>query len=267
VPALESQIDDLYRGALDEFTAARNALAKTLTGADAARVRKLAKPSIVPWTVNQVYWRARSTYDRLLTSGARLRKAQIDALEGRRADVRAAGEAHRTAIANTVKEATRIASAANVHPAVDALTRTVEALSLMKEPPAPPGRLTEPLQPAGFEALSGIPVREARGAREPRERGEPEEPHAPERGEPRGPSEPHEPNARQTAQARKREREEARQREAAARAHAAAVKKAEATLARAQAAAALAREAAAHADKAVADAEAALKGLQAPADR
>jgi hypothetical protein len=249
VPALESQIDDLYRGALDEFTAARNALAKTLTGADAARVRKLAKPSIVPWTANQVYWRARSTYDRLLTSGARLRKAQIDALEGRRADVRAAGEAHRTAIANTVKEAMRIASAANVHPAVDALTRTVEALSLMKEPPAPPGRLTEPLQPAGFEALSGIPVREPRGAREPHE--------------PREPSEPREPTRRQTAQARKREREEARQREATARAHAIAVKKAEATLARAQAAAALAREAAAHADKAVADAEAHLRTLRA----
>jgi hypothetical protein len=249
VPALESQIDDLYRGALDEFTAARNALAKTLTGADAARVRKLAKPSIVPWTANQVYWRARSTYDRLLTSGARLRKAQIEALEGRRADVRAAGEAHRTAIANTVKEAMRIASAANVHPAVDALTRTVEALSLMKEPPAPPGRLTEPLQPAGFEALSGIPVREPRGAREPHE--------------PREPSEPREPTRRQTAQARKREREEARQREATARAHAIAVKKAEATLARAQAAAALAREAAAHADKAVADAEAHLRTLRA----
>jgi len=255
VPTLESKIDDLYRGGLDQFTAARNALAKTLSGAEASRVRKLAKPSLVPWTVNQLYWRARSTYDRLLTSGARLRKAQIDALEGRRADVRSAGDAHRAAIADAVKESMRIAAAANIHPAVDALTRTVEALSLMKEPPETPGRLTEPLQPAGFEALAGVPVRATH---------EPRAPHKPR--EPRGHHEPSEPKT-VPREPTKQEREEARQREAAARAHAAAVRKAEAALARAQAAAALAREAAARADQAVADAEADLKALQAHAAR
>jgi hypothetical protein len=258
VSTLESKIDDLYRGPLDEFTAARNALAKTLSGAEAARVRKLAKPSLVPWAVNQLYWRARPSYDRLLTSGARLRKTQIDALEGRRADVRAAGEAHRAAIADAVKEATRITSAAGAHPASDALTRTIEALSLMREAPDPPGRLTEALQPAGFEALAGVPVAAAATPRvRSAETGHNREAHGPgERYEPReSPSAPREPT--------KREREEARQREAAARAHAAAVQKAEAMLARAQSAAAVAREAADRADKAVADAEANLKTLRA----
>lgn len=53
--ALESRIDDLYRGPLTDFVAARNALAKTVAGQDAQRVRKLAKPTVVPWAVNQVY--------------------------------------------------------------------------------------------------------------------------------------------------------------------------------------------------------------------
>jgi len=262
VPTLESKIDDLYRGALDEFTAARNALAKTLTGAEASRVRKLAKPTVVPWALNQLYWHARPAFERLLTSGAKLRKAQIDALEGRRADVRAAGDAHRTAIAHAVKEATRLASAAGVHPATDVLTRTIETLSLMPEPPDPPGRLTEALQPAGFEALAGIPVRakapgptatETHEPREPRTSRELREPRT--AHEPREPREPREPT--------KREREEARQREAAARAHAAAVTKAEATLARAEAAAKIAREAADRADKAVASARSERERLRA----
>ncbi len=264
---LESKIDDLYRGPLDEFTAARNALAKTLSGAEAARVRKLPKPSLVPWAVNQLYWRARPTYDRLLTSGARLRKTQIDALEGRRADVRAAGEAHRAAIADAVKDASRIAAAAGVHPAPDALTRTIEALSLMREAPDPPGRLTEALQPAGFEALAGVPVAAAAPPNakvsEPGASGRSRDAQA--LHDPRLPQEsatPTRQDARRAAEAQKQEREEARRREAAARAHAAAVQKAESTLARAQSAAALAREAAERADKAVADAEANLRAVQ-----
>ncbi len=259
---LESKIDDLYCGALDEFTAARNALAKTLSGAEAARVRKLAKPSLVPWAVNQLYWRSRPTYDRLLTSGARLRKTQIDALEGRRADVRAAGEAHRAAIADAVKEASRLAAAAGVHPAPDALTRTIEALSLMREASDPPGRLTEALQPAGFEALAGVPVRAVAPRVRSTETGRKRQAHEP--GELDEPREPREPRAHASAprEPTKQEREAARQREAATRAHAAAVQKAEATLARAQSAAALAREAAECADKAVADAEANLRTVQ-----
>src|SRR5438132_8944216 len=97
--ALDGRIDDLYQQPLSEFTSARNALAKSLTGADAKRVRALAKPTVVPWAVNQVYWHARAAYDRLMKSGERLRTAQIAALEGRRADVRTASDAHRRAIA------------------------------------------------------------------------------------------------------------------------------------------------------------------------
>ena len=154
--ALDEQIDDLYRLTLGEFTGARNALAKSLTRDEAARVKALAKPAIVAWAANQVYWRARSTYDRLMRSGKTLRAAQIAALEGRAADVHAASDAHRRAIGDAVAEAGRLAAPAGARPNADALARTFEALSLAVRAPEPPGRLTEALQPAGLEALTGI---------------------------------------------------------------------------------------------------------------
>ncbi len=153
---LDTAIDDLYKLPLNEFTAARNALVKTVRGADATRVRTLAKPSVVAWAVNQTYWHARDVYERLLKAGDHLRKAQIAALKGKAGDVRTASEAHRRAIADAVQAAEKLAAAHGSHPSPDGLMRTFEALSLAAEPPEPPGRLTEALQPAGFEALAGV---------------------------------------------------------------------------------------------------------------
>lgn len=157
---LETQIDGLYRAPLSEFIAARTALAKSLSGADAQRVRKLPKPTAVPWAVNQVYWRSRAVWDRVMKSGERLRTAQVAALEGRKVDLRAANEAHRQAIADAVQQAETIGASEGVHPATDALMRTFEALSLAATPLDSHGRLTRPLQPAGFEALAGVKVAE-----------------------------------------------------------------------------------------------------------
>ena len=154
--ALDAKIDDLYKLPLGEFTGARNALAKSLSKDEAKLVKALEKPTVVPWAVNQVYWRARSTYDRLMKSGEKLRTAQIAALEGRAGDVRAAGEAHRRAIADAVAEGERLSAEAGAKPGADALARTFESLSLATTAPKAPGRLTEALQPAGFEALAGL---------------------------------------------------------------------------------------------------------------
>ena len=156
MPALDTRIDELYRLPPGEFTGARNALAKTLERDEAKRIKALVKPTVVPWAVNQVYWRARSTYDRLMKSGEKLRTAQIAALEGRAADVRAASEAHRRAISEAVAEAERLAAPAGAKPGADALARTFEALSLANAAAETPGRLTAALQPAGFEALAGL---------------------------------------------------------------------------------------------------------------
>ncbi len=154
--SLDAQIDDLYQLPLSEFTRARTALQKTVRGADATHVRTQAKPTVVAWAVNQVYWRSRHVYDRLMKAGEKLRHAQIAALTGKAADVRDASTAHRKALADAVKEAEQIARESGSHPAPDALMRTFEALSLAKEPSVRPGRLTEALQPAGFEALAGV---------------------------------------------------------------------------------------------------------------
>ena len=97
---------------LNEFTGARNALAKSLSGDEAKRVRALAKPTLVPWAVNQVYWHARATYDRLMKSGERCARRRSPRSKDDRADVRAAGEAHRRAIAEAVAEAERLAESA-----------------------------------------------------------------------------------------------------------------------------------------------------------
>ena len=60
---LEREIDKLYRLPLDEFTSARNALAKT-AGTDGASVKGLQKPPIAAWAVNPRIG---------ITQGARLR--------------------------------------------------------------------------------------------------------------------------------------------------------------------------------------------------
>jgi hypothetical protein len=159
MPPLESSIDRLYQGPLDAFVAARTALAKTLDGADAQRVKHLEKPTVVPWAVNQLYWHARPVYDRLIKAGAAVRAAQIAALGGRSADVRGATDAHRKAIADAVTEAVRLAASGGLQPSADALSQTFEVLSLAATPAGPAGRLIKPLRPTGFEALAGITVK------------------------------------------------------------------------------------------------------------
>ena len=157
--AIESKIDELYQQPLGAFVAARTALAKTLSGADASRVRALRKPTVVPWAVNLLYWHARATFDRLRKAGEKLRAAQIAALKGKQADVRGASEAHRKVIAEATSEAQKLAQAAGASPSPDELTRTLEALSLAADEPETAGRFTKALQPAGFEALGAVPQR------------------------------------------------------------------------------------------------------------
>jgi hypothetical protein len=110
----------------------------------------------VPWAINQVFWHARPVFDRTMKTGTALRAAQIAALKGRPGDVRAASDAHRKAVADAVQQATTLAAKHGAHPAIDQLARMLEAVSLSATAPAHPGRLTELVQPSGFEALAGV---------------------------------------------------------------------------------------------------------------
>ena len=162
---IDTEIDRLYALPPDEFTAARNALAKT-AGADAAGVRGLVKPPIAAWAVNQIYWKQRDVYDALIEASNTLRKIHQAILGGRRADVRDAAKAHDAAIDAALKAALSILRDEG-HPATDATRQAI--MTTLRALPAddPPGRLTRALQPGGFEMLSGLSIAGAKAIARP----------------------------------------------------------------------------------------------------
>ena len=82
----EEELDRLFHGPLDEFTASRNELAKSLRSdgkAEAAGwVKGLKKPSRAAWLVNQRAQRKPTDVGRLLEAGGELRPPQADRLAG-----------------------------------------------------------------------------------------------------------------------------------------------------------------------------------------
>ena len=143
--ALESRIGELYQGSLDDFTASRNALAKTLSGDAKKQVSALPKPLAIPWIVNQTYWHAREAYKELLSAGKSLRAAQIGALQGRSPEIQAASDHHAEALAAAMSAATRLAKAGGVQVQAGALRRMFEAVSTRASLPVVHGRFVQPL--------------------------------------------------------------------------------------------------------------------------
>jgi hypothetical protein len=159
---IDAEIDRLYQLAPDEFTPARNALAKE-AGSDAPEVRKLAKPPLPAWAINQLFWRRRPVYDALIGASNELRQDHKAVLNGRQADLRTAGKTHETALDGALKGALAILEEQG-HPATDATRQAI--LTTLRALPAdePPGRLTRTLQPGGFEMLAGLSIAPGKGA-------------------------------------------------------------------------------------------------------
>jgi hypothetical protein len=160
-----SDIDELFKIPLTEFTSARNALAAKLKKDGDARgaeqVKALAKPSISAWLANQLYWRHRKPFERLLRAGEQFRTAQAAQLAGKSADVRAPLEARREALAELSKHAAEVLRDAGHPSSPDTMRRvmaTLEALATYGEQPDAPqgGRLTADVEPPGFEALAAL---------------------------------------------------------------------------------------------------------------
>ena len=153
---IEAEIDRLYQLPPGEFTAARNALAKE-AGADAPEVRRLSKPPVAAWAVNQLYWRRRPEYDALIAAAKDVRDAHTAILGGRRSDLRAPGKAHDDALDAALKAALSLLQE-NGQPVTEstrqAILTTLRALPAEDEP----GRLTRTLQPGGFEMLAGLSI-------------------------------------------------------------------------------------------------------------
>lgn len=160
-----SDTDSLFQRPLGEFTAARNALAASLKKAgrreEADQVKGLAKPSVSAWAVNQLYWRHRKAFDRLMASGADLRRAQASQLSGEAAEIRKPLQARREALGELSRLAAATLEEASHQPTPDTMRRittTLEALATYGDSPgAPaPGRLVTDVDPPGFESLAAL---------------------------------------------------------------------------------------------------------------
>lgn len=167
-----SDVDDLFKLPPGEFTAARNALViqlkKTGRNEHAAEVKALSKPPVSAWAVNQLYWRHRRPFDQLLAAGEKFRKAHASQLAGRSTDVRAPLEERREALSQLARIAAKLLEDGG-HPASPDVMRrivtTLEALATYGSHPDAPkaGRLTDDIDPPGFEALAALVPREGGG--------------------------------------------------------------------------------------------------------
>ena len=131
-PALEDEIDGLYGLPFEEFTAARDELAKRLRRegdrAAADRVRKLRKPVVAAWAVNQLSRARRDELDALLRAGDELRAAQEEVLGGGgRERMRAAVEAERAAIDVLVAAARELLPPRSGEATLEAVRETLRA--------------------------------------------------------------------------------------------------------------------------------------------
>ena len=167
-----------------QFTQARNALAKTLSGNDKKDIASLVKPSLAMWVVNQLYWQDAPTYKALVDASEKLRAAHRAALNGRKVDTSKANELHRTTLEKAFAKAAAIAQKKGISltdTVRDAVRRTLAALPTDEAP----GRLTREPAPVGFSLLTGIKPRpidvpKDKGKAKPQEREREREREAPE---------------------------------------------------------------------------------------
>ena len=150
----DEPIDRLYQLPLDEFTPARNALAKE---AKRAELKALEKPNVAAWAVNQLYWKFRDDYDQLVEAAQRLRAEHRKLLSGKGSDIREPERLHREAIRaalDRIKALLKESGHAASDQTLNAVQETLAALPSAESP----GRLTKPLKPLGFEALAGVTI-------------------------------------------------------------------------------------------------------------
>lgn len=162
---VDADIDRLFQLPLDEFTPARNALARE-RGKDGAAIKALQKPSVPAWAINQLYWRQRSVYDRLVSSSQELRDQHRQILEGTGGSIRDAEKTNREALRDATDAVKTILADENQAATPGTMAAVAETLEALPADEAP-GRLTRPLKPLGFEALAGLALRPAADSRTP----------------------------------------------------------------------------------------------------
>jgi len=161
---LSKQLDQVYGLPLDEFIAGRDALAADLREAgDAAAgdVKKLRRPSVAGWAVNQVVRKHRGEVQKLLELGEEMRAAQRAALSGGGADsIREVTARRRKIVDRLLDRAGDVLSEgghATSRSTLDKVGDTLMAVTVDQDAAEAvgAGRLTRELAPpSGFEALA-----------------------------------------------------------------------------------------------------------------
>ena len=155
---LEAELDRLYGLPLNDFTAARDELAKRLRAEGerelADQVKALRKPTVPIWVVNRLAREREVDVKRLLKAGEALAEAQAKATKEGFAAARRDEQHALERLALAARETGVGAQAA------DRAIQTLRTASLSPEGREllKRGRLTEELEPPGFEALVGMPT-------------------------------------------------------------------------------------------------------------
>jgi len=159
----DDDVDALFKLPLMQFTLARNGLAGRLKkmgrSDEAQEVKSLTKPSISAWAVNQLYWRHRDLFERLIAAGESLGKAQASQLAGEITDIRGPMAERREALSGLSRLSAELLREAGHNPTPDTMRRittTLEALSTGSSSSHAPrlGRLTDDIAAPGFDSLA-----------------------------------------------------------------------------------------------------------------
>ena len=170
---MTDDLDGLFDLPPEEFTAARDRLAKATEDRDEAKtVKALRRPTLAAWAVNQTVRRHRDALERLLAAGREVRAAQRRAASGLSAPSFGKAIAERRRLVGELTDLA-VAVLAEAGRAPDpqrrALANTFEAAAADEAAAeaVAAGRLSNELTPpAGFEILGGFEVLEGEGTEE-----------------------------------------------------------------------------------------------------
>src|SRR4051794_21772762 len=153
-----ADVDELYRAPFVEFIARRDALAKALRKdgrrEEADQVKRLKKPALSAWALNQL---PREGVEGLLAAGAALRQARGgDTLRDATREEREAVEelaSQATALLRQAGHPTTDKTSSEIRDTLHAAALDEEARQLLSE-----GRLVEPRQAIGLAGFAGAPA-------------------------------------------------------------------------------------------------------------
>lgn len=154
----DPRVQDLYSQPREDFVSARTALAKDVAKEDrdvAKEIKKLRKPSVAAWAVNRAARAQPEVVADLIEAGGAVRRAQEQALEGDRSQLRDRVEERRSLVRRLTDAAVELAGDSHR----DEIDATFEAASVDAEVSdlLQRGVLTTAVdRPSGFDMLSGM---------------------------------------------------------------------------------------------------------------